>query len=339
MSDAQAVTSHALRPSLIDPVWLASPNLAPCTLKLVDPVPAALARRSTLPMGMPTLYPALPLPARKPAVSERKRLWNRPWPVRHRVDVSDSHAVPSQAVRPALTPHEYPESPIPDPMTVTLLDPDAATFLRLAVLTDPRSVECPTDTLPIRTPDVITARLLPLVPPLARQRTLVSDCHPDASHELRPSLAISHIVLGPRLDPCTVTLVAPVTPRFVLRFALILSESTLKDLVTLPERRPTVIDRRLLPTVPCTDWQSTDVSDPQDDRSHAVCPSRIEPLSNAHPIPPPSKVTLTPPVAATFIRAMTLPGLKSVECPIVMLPTCRPAVTCVRLLPITLCPA
>ncbi len=55
VSDAQAVTSHAVRPSLIDPVMLASPIHPPYTLKLIDPVPAELPRRSTLPKGMPAL--------------------------------------------------------------------------------------------------------------------------------------------------------------------------------------------------------------------------------------------------------------------------------------------
>ena len=100
VSEAHDVCSHPVRPTLIAPQKLVSPNFAPCTLTLKDPVPPVLPRRSALPSPRSTLYPTLALPARNPTVNSSARLRILPCPARHRVDVSDSHVVPSQAVRP-----------------------------------------------------------------------------------------------------------------------------------------------------------------------------------------------------------------------------------------------
>lgn len=166
--------------------------------------------------------------------------------------MSDSQVVHSQAVIPALAFPVSSKRPIPDPRTTILLDPDTATLLRFAELTTTRSTLWPSDELPDRPPEVSTARLLPAAPPLAMHRILESDCHPDASQALRPSLTAEQIVLSPKLDPCTVTLVTPVPPRFLLRITLTLSKSTLSPPVTLPACRMTVIATRSLPAVACT---------------------------------------------------------------------------------------
>ena len=67
---------------------------------------------------------------------------------------------------------------------MTLLDPDEARLLLLDVLNALKSTECPRDTLAVLLPAVIAARRLPAVSLLAMHRILVSDCQPDASHEL-----------------------------------------------------------------------------------------------------------------------------------------------------------
>ena len=146
------------------------------------------------------------------------------------------------------------------------------------------------------------------------------------------------MVLTPKLDPDSVTLIVPVPPTFVFRVTLIVAVATLRPLLTLPTRRPNVIAVRRLPAVPSATRQLTDVSDAHDDLSHAVCPCPTDPLIPAHPSPAPCSVTLIPPVAATFARSTTLPALTSVDCPSVMLPTRLPAVSRLRPLPITLCP-
>lgn len=80
------------------------------------------------------------------------------------------------------------------------------------------------------------------------------------------------------------------------------------------------------------------MSDPHDDHSHAVDPCRTDPLNSDQPSPVPSSVAMIPPVEAAFARVIVQPKFESVECPCVMLPKPPPEVTCVRLLPIALCP-
>jgi hypothetical protein len=50
VSASHVVRSHAVLPTLVEPVYVVSPRLDPCTVMLVDPVAARLLRLGTLTM-------------------------------------------------------------------------------------------------------------------------------------------------------------------------------------------------------------------------------------------------------------------------------------------------
>ena len=74
--------------------------LAPCNVTLADPVDAKFDRLATLNMPTSTESDSVTLPSRMPAVTDACKVPLTIWLVWHRVDVSDSHVVRSQAVRP-----------------------------------------------------------------------------------------------------------------------------------------------------------------------------------------------------------------------------------------------
>ena len=106
MSDPHVVRSHAEAPSLEAAVDAAVPKLPPCTVTLADPVVAMFVRRTELLMSESNekLWDMLPTLCN---VTDIWRLPIPPSPVWHRTDESDSHAVPSQPVRPSRDPAVY----------------------------------------------------------------------------------------------------------------------------------------------------------------------------------------------------------------------------------------
>ena len=125
VSPAHAVCSHAVLPVRMKAVNDARPIFAPCKLRLDDPVPALLARCTTLPRFKSTEYPLVTLPTLTPAVIANPRLPTMPCPDWQRAEVSDSHVVCSHAVLPTFTPDVNTLNPIFAPCTVILADPDA----------------------------------------------------------------------------------------------------------------------------------------------------------------------------------------------------------------------
>ena len=63
VSDSHVVRSHAEWPILIDPVYVASPKLEPCTVTLADPVAARFETLVTLSVARSTESPSVTLPA------------------------------------------------------------------------------------------------------------------------------------------------------------------------------------------------------------------------------------------------------------------------------------
>ena len=141
VSDSHVDRSQVDCPAAPYAVYAARPMLAPCTVKLADPVEALLVLRMMLMAPTSKDIPPLTLPYLAPTLIPTCRLPITLRPTWHRTDVSASHVVRSHAVRPTLAEAVYVVSPRLDPCTVTLVDPVAARLLRLDTLAMPSSAE------------------------------------------------------------------------------------------------------------------------------------------------------------------------------------------------------
>jgi len=129
-------------------------RLDPCTVNEADPVPALFSRRITLNNPKSIENACDMLPDRSPEVNNIRRLAPAPCPVRHRMDVSDSHSVPSHPVCPDRTMAVNATSPRLDPCTVTAADPVPALFSRRITLSKTKTPEKACDRVPDRSPTV-----------------------------------------------------------------------------------------------------------------------------------------------------------------------------------------
>ena len=144
VSDNQpAVPSQADLPVLTDPLSPDSPNIAPCTDKLDAPVTPALLRRTKLIDTRSVDKLLEPLPAARPDVTITRRLCIDPAEPRHFADESDTHKVASHPDRPIHADAVADCRPIPPPTTVTLVDPEDATFTPPAALSMPLPTDSP----------------------------------------------------------------------------------------------------------------------------------------------------------------------------------------------------
>ena len=141
VSDFHSVPSHPVE--LYRACWLyhvTHSNPPPCTVTLVDPVPALLVFLAVLttPLSIDIMNISVPDPTRSPDVIDTRLVpRNDAW-CRQRTDESDSHAVASHAVLRALAAREYLRDPSPAPCTVRLDDPVEARFnTPVIALTDP----------------------------------------------------------------------------------------------------------------------------------------------------------------------------------------------------------
>ena len=141
VTDSHSVPSHPVE--LYRACWLyhvTHSNPPPCTVTLVDPVPALLVFLAVLttPLSIDIMNISVPDPTRSPDVIDTRLVpRNDAW-CRQRTDESDSHAVASHAVLRALAAREYLRDPSPAPCTVRLDDPVTARFnTPLIALTDP----------------------------------------------------------------------------------------------------------------------------------------------------------------------------------------------------------
>ena len=156
----------------------------------------------------------LPVPARSPAVTVKRRVPPPPRPVRHLTDVSDSHSVPSHPVCPDRVIAVKAISPSPAPCTVTDADPVPAEFVRPFTLIDPTSADHAWLMLVACSPTVIATRRVPKAPWPVRHLSDVSDSHSVPSHPVIPSRPIAVKAISPSPAPCTVTDVEPVPALF-----------------------------------------------------------------------------------------------------------------------------
>ena len=135
--------------------------------------------------------------------------------------------------------------------------------------------------------------------------------------------------------PCRVTLLEPVAAPFAGRVVLIFRTSVDKLHVMLPARIPTVSSSSRLAPKPWPAWLLTDVSELHVVFSHELCPALIAVVKNARPMLAPCTVTLTPPVAAAFVRRVELSASSETEKLPVTLPARAPIVTATSRLPMT----
>ena len=225
--------------------------LPPCTVTLVNPVEALFERRAKLAVLEPKENPCDLLLTCKPMVTDSFPLLSIPYPAWHRVDVSETHPVLSQAVTPSLAPPLTVASPTLPPYIVMLRDPVAAVFPRATLLTHPTPYDKPTLMLDARSPADIAPRRLEYIPPAILPRTDVSDCQELRSHALRPILKLLHRLASPILAPCSVTLNAPEAAPFAPLQTLMLPDPNDAPRVMLPAAVPTVITIfRLRATLP-----------------------------------------------------------------------------------------
>jgi hypothetical protein len=275
VSDSQEVRSHAVRPILVDAVKALRPTLAPCKVRLDEPVTAEFVRRIRLTPLKSVEKPDVRLPFLLPMVSTDRRLppvmccdW-------HLTDVSAPHAVRSQAVWPILAIAECDVSPMLAPCRVTLAPPVVAVFVRRVMLTSPAVIEKLFVTLPDRAPLVIATRRVLAVPCADWQRVDVSDIQVVPSTAEPPILMEPQYDASPIDDPSKVMLPEPVAAWLVRNTAD--TDATSAEIAWLELRKRAPDDKSTLrvPCKLCATWHRSDVSDSHDDRSLAVCPMAI----------------------------------------------------------------
>jgi hypothetical protein len=245
---------------------------------IFDPVDIALPAPTALAPAISTDSPEDMLPTLLPTLIESRMLPPKPDPITHRVELSDVHSVRSHTLRPVLDETEYPESPILAPCTVTKPNPFAPEFAFRAVLADNVPTENVSLTLPTRTPALIDASRLLIIPAPASHLTEVSDSHAVRSEVERPSLPALVVPVRPSPAPRIKIFEDPVAPEFDIPMTLAISLSVEKTTLALPTRPAALIATRLLPASPDAAWHLTDVSDPHVVCSHLLKPTRLDPL-------------------------------------------------------------
>ena len=129
---------------------------------------------------------------------------------------------------------EYPARPMLNPVTVTLADPVARTFVRCIALTVASSNDAASVMLPTRRPVVRNTFRDAYAPCPTWLLTLESDSQELRSHALPDTAADAEYPARPMLMPETVMLDDPVALRFVRRITLSMAASLVTDCVTLP---------------------------------------------------------------------------------------------------------
>ena len=214
VSDSHVVLSHAEASALIPELGRYRPALDPCTVRLVDPEAAALARETQLASPTSPENPVEALAPRAPDDTTSFRLRSSAPPPRQLSAESDTHLVCSQAVCPALAPTEKEPRPVPLPSTVTLTEPLPAMLETRSALRRPVDTDTPSLTLPPRAPTLTTLGRLPVIPWPVLQRADVSDSHRVLS---QPVIAASTPTLlsppAPSPAPCSVRLADPVVEK------------------------------------------------------------------------------------------------------------------------------
>ena len=162
------------------------------------------------PAGISIDHPIVKLLLSSPAVMTTRRVPRFDEPVKHRTAVSESHCVATQVVALDLPRAVELTRTIDTPCRVILAEPVTARLDLHVRLTVASSNEYTCDTVPSRSPAVITTLLVAATPPGPRQRKEVWDAHSVVSVFVCSNLALALNVSNPRPLPSKVTLEAPV---------------------------------------------------------------------------------------------------------------------------------
>ena len=175
--------------------------------------------------------------------------------------------------------------------------------------------------------------LLPITPCTIWHCNDVSDLHIVLSHADIPSIIPGVIMFDPTLDPCTVTLVDPVTAALDRKIELTIPTPPEKPVDVLPDRIPTEITRyRLLKMGPCS-LQLIPVSDTHLDCSQPLCPALADMEEDRDPIALPITLTLTDPLLTLLVFRSPLIRPETIDTPMLMLPPHNPTLATLRRLP------
>jgi hypothetical protein len=221
---------------------------------------------------------------------------------------------------------------MPIPATVTPIDPVENVLPTMLVrIFDIPSAEKPSVTLPLNEPDVIVTRRLFLTTPLLKHLVDVSDCHDVASQDVSPIDMLGDLDASPKLDPCTVSIIAESDAAFNPKDTLTDTASVDKiSVIVPPSCNPAVTISLRLPLKPGPVIQCIQVSD-----FHAVIwltvwPSDSLPVKSNMPCPLPTTVMLKGrPKAWLMLLGMPSDG-ESAENIALALPDTNPAVSVVR---------
>ena len=112
-----------------------------------------------------------------PKVKTTRREAQEIWVTEHTIEDSDCHKDASDDEPETLTPSVRETKPTYDPCTVTDAEPVPARLPRRAMLSPAMSADHPEDTLPPRSPAVITTRRVPRAPCPTMHLIDVSDSH------------------------------------------------------------------------------------------------------------------------------------------------------------------
>ena len=156
--------SHPECPSLPQPLYVARPIPLPYKVMLADPVEGVLVPPAVLVVPASSELAELMLPVATPTLRPTCRLPAAPDPARHTVDESESHLVPSQALRPTLPVAVASPTPREVPSNGMLTDPVEAALNLTSEETKSDPIEYATDRLAPPRPTLTDASLLPAKP-------------------------------------------------------------------------------------------------------------------------------------------------------------------------------
>ena len=217
VSDTQCDPSQPVPPTRPAPVTPLSFIKTPVMVTLLDPVVAWFIPITPLRPSTSTDPPPEMLPTKLDDEMVTRMLSAVACPREHAKDVSDAHNVHSHALSPTPPLELQSILPVPDPYTLTLMDPVTAPLIPCKPLTSAMSPDTADVWLPTIDPVVTESRPVEDARTPDRQRADESDIQVVPSLTLKPTEADTVIPAPPSCNPYTVTLTEPVAAMFPLR--------------------------------------------------------------------------------------------------------------------------
>ena len=340
VSDTQCDPSQPVPPTRPAPVTPLSFIKTPVMVTLLDPVVAWFIPITPLRPSTSTDPPPEMLPTKLDDEMVTRMLSAVACPREHAKDVSDAHNVHSHALSPTPPLELQSILPVPDPYTLTLMDPVTAPLIPCKPLTSAMSPDTADVWLPTIDPAVTESRPLTEACTPDRQRADESDIQVVPSHaDPAPTFVPGVIEASPIPDPIRLMLTDPV-PALLLRPKTLTAPASAENEVdALPWWPPAVKRSRCDAINRCPSRHATAVSDTHQLRSQALEPVRTDTENELIPKPCPCTVTLALPVLAAFDRALSLSAAESAEWLPVTLPASRPTVCSSLMLRSDACPA